>query len=315
LAAGGIGYSDTTADFNNQNDNDNSSSRRSNSNSSNNNYVVYGHTSNNVVSIHQYCGYTLIVPMGLTSLDEYVSNYKLHHREREYMDAKEMYQLGHQAANGLYQSHLYKNGRATVAHSDVKPSQFLLFHSGVSSLPDAKTTTKMTEEGNSNTPLDLKTTKDKSTAQLPILKLNDFNRCRLLSHDAQNNNTCPFQMCGIQHKGSTYRSPEEYMDCANQDDSIDVYSLGGVFYFILSDGLDPYEGLEYDIAVGRILKGDLPMLPLDGDDLKKKERSGHPAFVALKDIMLRCWRFEPKDRPSSLEVVRMFEEQAESVLR
>lgn len=253
--------------------------------------------------------------MGLTSLDEYVSNYKLHHREREYMDAKEMYILAHQAANGLYQSHLYKNGRATVAHSDVKPSQFLLFHSGASSLPDAKTTTKMTEEGNSNAPLDLKTTKDKSTAQLPILKLNDFNRCRLLSHDAQNNNTCPFQMCGIQHKGSTYRSPEEYMDCANQDDSIDVYSLGGVFYFILSDGLDPYEGLEYDIAVGRILKGDLPMLPLDGDDLKKKERSGHPAFVALKDIMLRCWRFEPKDRPSSLEVVRMFEEQAESVLR
>jgi hypothetical protein len=261
------------------------------------------HNNNNVVSIHQYCGYTLIVPMATTSLDDYVQNYK--DRHGRHMDAYEMYQLGYQAANGLYQSHLYLNGKATAAHSDVKPSQFLLFDSDINN-------------NNSSHALP----EDK---RFPILQLNDFNRCRLL-YQTKNGTTCPFRMCGIKHKGSKYRSPEEYMDCADQDDKIDVFSLAGVFYFLLSDGLDPFGELDFEDAVGRILKGELPDLPpldkkgydakLDGngEELVLKERSMHPAFVAVEDIMLKCWRFDPNDRPSSFEVVKMFEDHAHNVL-
>ena len=43
-------------------------------------------------------------------------------------------------------------------------------------------------------------------------------------------------------------------------------------------------------------------------NLSLKSRSKHPAYVALKDIMLACWEYDPEVRPSSLKVVQMLEE-------
>jgi hypothetical protein len=43
------------------------------------------------------------------------------------MDPIEMYILAMQAARGVYQAHLYKDGVATNAIADIKPPQFLLF--------------------------------------------------------------------------------------------------------------------------------------------------------------------------------------------
>ena len=108
------------------------------------------------------------------------------------------------------------------------------------------------------------------------------------------------------------------MDCADQTDAIDVFSLGGVFFFLLSDGEKPYFHVpSFDKAVQRILKGKLPRLPTIeeyeddyGEDVIPfvKERAKHPAFLALKEVMVKCWALKPKDRPSSLEVVQMLEE-------
>ena len=36
-------------------------------------------------------------------------------------------------------------------------------------------------------------------------------------------------------------------------------------------------------------------------------RKKHPLFVALQDVMKKCWSFDPGDRPTSLEVVQMLE--------
>jgi serine/threonine protein kinase len=200
------------------------------------------------------------------------------------MNATHMLQLAVQAAQGLYQIHLYKDGKATHVHADIKPSQFLLFE------PDDPTNP-------------------------PILQLNDFNRGQFLTKSRCNNETCPFFVCGVTHKGSRYRSPEEYSDCAEQRDSIDVYSLGGVFYFLLSDGMKPWYYIKsFDSAVKEIQKGRQSSLPpadayeeAFGENVVAhvKERSSHPAFLALKEVMEKCWAFKPTDRPSSLQVVEM----------
>ena len=253
----------------------------------------------NVLSVYQYCAYTLVVPHATQPLDDYVRYYS-RNNNGQLMKAEEMFQLAFQAARGLYQSHLYLDEKATTAHTDIKPSQFLLFEP-----PEFHDASEMP-----------------TRKKYPLLQLNDFNRCRFL-YRSPNNITCPFRICGVKHKGSTYRSPEEYMDCADQKDSIDVFSLGGVFFHLLSDGLSPYyEISEFDSSVKRILKGKLPQLP--GTDHYKKygdeavdfirKRANHPAYIVLQKIMHDCWKFEPNDRPSSLDVLKIFEAKAPQVL-
>eukprot|EP00804_Cyclotella_cryptica_P030664 CCRYP_018627-RA/>CCRYP_018627-RA protein AED:0.28 eAED:0.28 QI:0/-1/0/1/-1/1/1/0/472 len=258
------------------------------------------HYKNNVLPVYQYCAFTSIVPMATQTLDQYVSKFPQHHEGR-LMDATEMFHLAFQAARGLYQSHLYLNGKATNAHSDVKPSQFLVFEPPIHDIGGLSPQPNKT---------------------FPLLQISDFNRCRFLER-SRNNETCPFRICGIKHKGSTYRSPEEYLECADQNDAIDIFSLGGVLFYLLSDGLEPYHEIStFDSVVKKVLAGQLPRLP----PLQKYEKFGvktaafvekranHPAFLALRQIMLQCWAYKPQDRPSSLEVLNMFEAKEYEVL-
>jgi hypothetical protein len=41
---------------------------------------------------------------------------------------------------------------------------------------------------------------------------------------------------------------------------------------------------------------------------KRMEQFNHPASVALREVMVKCWEYKPEDRPSSLEIVQMLEE-------
>jgi hypothetical protein len=243
----------------------------------------------NVLPMYQYCAITALVPFASKStLDEHIKSGKL-------LNAKEMYHLALQAARGLYQMQSYKDGKPTYAHADIKPPQFLLF----------------------DPPKD-------NEEDLPLLQLNDFNRGEILKRSVKNKEPCAFQKCGVHHKGSTYRSPEEYMDCADQSAAIDVFSLGNVFFFMLANGLKPYFQHSYDHAVRDILQGILPELPDDNDYLRYLhfsdeqidfviKRSNHPLFVALQDVMKKCWSFDPEDRPTSLEVVQMLEARLQKI--
>lgn len=250
---------------------------------------------NNVLPMYQYCSSTTIVPFATQlSLDKYIP------RMRTHLSAEEMYHLALQAARGLYQMHAYKDGKPTYVHADVKPAQFLLFDHPPSGLSEA-------EDGDG----------------LPILQINDFNRGKYVTRSSDNEE-CTFQLCGIKHRGSTYRSPEEYMDCGDQSSAIDVFSLGGVFFYILSNGLKPWFHTSSSNAVKNILQGEIPELP-DRDDYKSylhfddeeidfvTERAKHPLLVALQDVMKRCWSFDPSERPTSLEVVQVLLSSAESV--
>jgi hypothetical protein len=48
-------------------------------------------------------------------------------------------------------------------------------------------------------------------------------------------------------------------------------------------------------------------------NMSLKSRSKHPAYVALKEVMLACWEYNPEVRPSSLKVVHMLEEMWDKV--
>jgi hypothetical protein len=250
---------------------------------------------NNVLPMYQYCATTTIVPFATNlPLDTYI-------KIRTNLSAEEMYHLALQAARGLYQMHAYKDGKATYVHADIKPAQFLLFDPPPSGLSEA----------------------EEEMDGLPVLQINDFNRGKYVTRSSDNEE-CAFQWCGIKHKGSTYRSPEEYVDCGDQTSAIDVFSLGGVFFYILTNGLRPYFHTSFSNAVKNITHGEIPKLP-DHDDYKKylrfydeeidfvTKRAKHPLLVALQDVMKRCWSFNPSDRPTSLEVVQMLLSSSESV--
>ena len=251
----------------------------------------------NVLSIYQYCAFSSVVPFSSAGpLDDYMNQ---RHHDDNLLSAEEQYLLAIQAARGLYQAQLYRNGKATHVHADIKPPQFLLF----------------------DIPYQYKNTTIKNPP--PVMQLNDFNRGKFLTQK-KNNDTCPFTMCNVHHKGSTYRAPEEYMDCAPQADTIDVFSLGGVFYYLLADGEKPWYHLRsYKEITGNILKGEKPRLPsleeysdYDEDIISHvTKRSKHPAYLALKEIMLKCWAFKPEDRPSSFEVVQMLEKKYDDIFR
>ncbi len=77
----------------------------------------------------------------------------------------------------------------------------------------------------------------KDNPGVPILQIQDFNRGRYLGRSRADGRTCTFRICGVEEFWN-FRSPEEYSGlnsfeddaCVGQDDKIDVWALGGVFY-------------------------------------------------------------------------------------
>mmetsp|Transcript_37574 Transcript_37574/g.55325 ORF Transcript_37574/g.55325 Transcript_37574/m.55325 type:complete len:407 (-) Transcript_37574:188-1408(-) len=123
--------------------------------------------------------------------------------------------------------------------------------------------------------------------------IHDFNCGRFLTWNPKTGSRCAF------YKGecNEYRSPEE---CGEKPltEKIDVYSMGNVFYVILTS-YQPYAyngALEKDEIKASILNGVTPTLP------KRIERSKDPATLAVVEAMRKCLAFKPEDRPSAREV-------------
>mmetsp|Transcript_7133 Transcript_7133/g.11294 ORF Transcript_7133/g.11294 Transcript_7133/m.11294 type:complete len:112 (+) Transcript_7133:137-472(+) len=85
------------------------------------------------------------------------------------------------------------------------------------------------------------------------------------------------------------RSPEEYA-YEVETEKIDVYSMGNIFYSILTD-LDPWEDEDTEDAQKAIMKGDRPWVTSSIKDSKDA------AIVAMRKMMHKCWEHKPEDRP------------------
>ena len=230
---------------------------------------------NHILPMYHYCGLANIVPFADGNLEEWIHDNR-HSGER--LDPTDTLRLALQAARGLYQAHMYWNGRPSYVHADLNPSQFLVF------IPKS--------DGSNNDTV------------LPILQINDFNQGRFLTRSITTNETCPFRSCSKNLRGNRYHTPERFQGCVDQNEGIDSFSLGGVFFNLLTNGFDPY--YDHRNYYTPIKKGELPHIPrrLDLD---------HPAYDALIDVMYRCMASELNDRPSSLEVVHMLAEKLHQI--
>ena len=132
-------------------------------------------------------------------------------------------------------------------------------------------------------------------------RLNDFNRNIFLSWNAALQRTNKFTFTDNE---GLWRSPEEYA-FAKEDEKIDVWSLGNVLYFLLSQGKMPFAttGISWTIAtvIERVKQGGHPTIK-DENILQSK----HPYDVAMLEAMKRCFITDPKKRASSGEIRQLF---------
>jgi len=122
-------------------------------------------------------------------------------------------------------------------------------------------------------------------------KVNDFNRCRFMREYKKDKSVCGFEVGSNPGK---FRAPEEYA-YEVETEKIDVYSMGNVFYAILS-GMMPFEGLKQDKAKKQVMEGKRPKIP------SEVEESDDIAIQAILLATKECWRQDPKDRPSATEI-------------
>ena len=179
-------------------------------------------SSNFVVSMYGYCHFTNLVQRASGTLTDWI-----HSSSRKSATPLDLLRIADMMAQGVKDMHMYTESKTghllpTIAHADIKGSQYL----------------------------------ETSPGQF---RLNDFNRGSLLtSKDGEN--ICPFYLPGVHHKGSTMRAPEEYEDNAPQDDKIDVFSLGSSLYHLLT-GEPPFYRLDREEAMENIRTGVQPPMP------------------------------------------------------
>ena len=233
---------------------------------------------NHILPIYHYCHLASIVPFADGgNLEEWINKYDTDDSGKR-PDPIDTLRIALQAARGLYQSQMYMNGKeASFVHADLNPSQFLVF------TPNSK---------------------DDGKEKLPIIQINDFNQGRFLTRSIHTNETCPFRSCSKNARGNRYHSPERFQGCVDQDEGIDSFSLGSVFFYLLTNGFHPhYESRNYYKPIKEAQPLHIPKrLDLD-----------HPAYDALMDVMKKCMTLELKDRPTSLEVVHMLEEKMKQI--
>lgn len=196
----------------------------------------------------------------------------------------------------MYQAQLFVGGKASFVHLDNNLSQFLVFLPDSGSIMD----TQLHNHGGI----------EKGLRILPFLQINDFNQGRFLTRSIKNNQTCPFELCTKPKHGLNYYSPERFLgnwgdDCALQTDAVDTFSLGGIFYYLLSNGSDPrFTKERYRMA---IREKNVHFLPDNYATLEELVRPD-PASIALMEVMIKCMALKMEDRHTVLDIVQILEE-------
>jgi len=126
-----------------------------------------------------------------------------------------------------------------------------------------------------------------------VLKLNDFNRGEVMFYSNRNQTYCRYKNGSA---GGNYRSPEEYAD-QPLNQQIDVFSLGHIFYSILTGLWVYFDHFETSPVQEKTLNGELPFI--DPRYLTKSF-----AERELIIVMQKCWIYNSDERATIFEVVR-----------
>jgi hypothetical protein len=170
------------------------------------------------------------------------------------------FKYAYQVAQAIADVHnIDKEGVPSMSHTDISLSQFVSINGGID------------------------------------YKINDFNRARFLYHRIDNSDElCPFEVGS--NKGK-FRSPEEY-GYAPETVKIDVYSMGNIFYVLLT-GKYPFAGVEKKEAMQSVKHGKRQPIPPEYAD------STDPMEQTLVQAIERCWIQTPEQRASAREIERL----------
>jgi len=241
----------------------------------------------NVVKIYGYCGNTVMTEFVGRTLDEVLYPPNPYILQRQPTEAKssgasrdtqtERVRLALDAAKGLAALHNDKEVLpGGIAHADIQTKQFIV---------------------------------DDSVSP-PIVKINDFNRCRFVALNNTATDSTKACMFEIPSAPGSSRSPEEY----NQDKltvQLDVYSLGHIFFGILS-GLEPFDAEKKGVRKNsmhirdRVKNGLGPSIkhPMTGEPLFKSQGIGDDAIIY---VMEQSYLVDPNERITAQGIVDYLE--------
>ena len=137
-----------------------------------------------------------------------------------------------------------------------------------------------------------------------MIKILDFNRAEALLYDEKAEEYCTFSE-GVPPDGSQ-RSPEEIID-AQLTEKIDVYSLGNLFYELLT-GLYVNRGISTSKAHYRLRHGKTEPINERYFNLRS------PQEAAILQAIKWCWTFKVVDRPSIFDIVAFLEDEVKKNL-
>ncbi|KAL7534368.1 hypothetical protein ACHAXR_006618 [Thalassiosira sp. AJA248-18] len=136
-----------------------------------------------------------------------------------------------------------------------------------------------------------------------LIKIVDGNRAEVLLYDMEHETYCSFSN-GAPPDGSL-RAPEEIID-APLSEKIDVYSVGNVFYSILTGLLVNRNAKNIKEAHWRVTHGKTEEI-----DVSYFESRG---LGALVKAIQWCWTFQAEERPSIFEIVNLLEDEVKKNL-
>ena len=131
------------------------------------------------------------------------------------------------------------------------------------------------------------------------IKLNDFNRGEVMLYNEKKGEYCRYKNGP---GGGDWRAPEEYADDP-LNEKIDVWSFGNNVYSVLTGlfvyywEMDSKKDTNYKNIKKIILEGELT--PIDPVYRTRNFIEGK-----LVEIIEKCWKHEPDDRPSIFEIVK-----------
>eukprot|EP00591_Stephanopyxis_turris_P015217 CAMPEP_0195540496 /NCGR_PEP_ID=MMETSP0794_2-20130614/50602_1 /TAXON_ID=515487 /ORGANISM="Stephanopyxis turris, Strain CCMP 815" /LENGTH=293 /DNA_ID=CAMNT_0040674565 /DNA_START=48 /DNA_END=929 /DNA_ORIENTATION=+ len=123
------------------------------------------------------------------------------------------------------------------------------------------------------------------------LKISDFNDAHLLMWNSSSHSQCRFRR---KRWTPHFHSPEEVLQ-RPLSEKVDVYALGGVIFYILV-GYKPYDHMDVKDVFMSIVRGKKPHLP------KEYAKSPDPVVISLIQVMNKCHRSSPDDRPSAMKI-------------
>jgi len=130
------------------------------------------------------------------------------------------------------------------------------------------------------------------------LKMNDFNRAFFIAFDRKTGSPCTFR---VGNNPGKFRSPEEY-NYFGESEKIDVYSMGNVFYSLMTE-LWPFQELTENQAQDKVIAGDRPPIAM--------ENTTDPYAMAMIHVIKMCWMHHPSQRPSVKDVIAYIEKAME----